>query len=441
MIDFYDKIIYCIFILFIIGIIFVLRKVKRGSTFNGIIFGVLVYYLVVPFMFLLNVDIFSQYESLHDVFGRTTINDYLINVRFSNYLMAIFLTFISIVSFFIAYNYTKEKQIIIRKQIIKIKIIKIISYFCFFVGGLSLFIFFYKFGGVREALKYAEYLRSFSTNTSDIIGSYDILFIPARLITVTPFLFLFLYRENGISKRNTILYLVISVTLSLLFYMYNAGRAPLIFFLICLIYPSIRKKTKFAWLLIIVSGIILLPLLDLLDSLFIFFDTGVFTIPNISYVNYIYQMIYPFRNIVNVLSISKISGYRYGIDFVTSIIGLLPGLEFSASYEDTSLFINGANWKIYGGIPNDAITFGFIEFGIIGVILLFIFLGIVARKIDLRIDNLEDNINKFLLSGIVTVYSFLIIINADFVSLIRGGMILYIIIFVIFSYYKKVDIK
>ena len=137
------------------------------------------------------------------------------------------------------------------------------------------------------------------------------------------------------------------------------------------------------------------------------------------------------------VDITDIYGFRFGQDFITSIIGMIPGINFSVSYENTSLFFGGMNWKLTGGTPNDLLTFSYIEFGIIGIPLIFGILGYVLGKIDKALKIIPQKSIKVLLSSAMALHLFTIIPSADFVSFIRGGFILIFLSIIILNSYER----
>ena len=431
-----DRVCYVV-VLGAIGIVYTMcsiilcKRCKDRPAYMGISFGFILYYVIVPIYLLINMQTFLNYELNCGYFCNDSINKHILyNDNFGLVFIMIFIAGIFFnCSYFLPVKKGKNKK---EKKFDKIKLVKNIMYLTLIFGGTSLVIFFYKFGGIFEALKYSEHLRSFSNNSSEIVGNANILIIPARLMTATPFLLVYL---NEFDKKNKNYYnkiLVISLILSALFYLYNAGRAPIIMFCLCFLYMFLKKRVKKTWTLIIILAVISLPLLDVMDQLFVFFRYGTFKGININYTKYIYQFIYPFRNVLNINNITEQYGFRFFTDFVTSILDLLPKVEFEASYVNTSLYINGPDWKIIGGIPNDFVTFGYIQLGGIGVMILSIFLGRISKTLDCKIINWSKSNVKMLYSAVLTVYGFSIINNSDFVSFIRGNMILIIISLIVY---------
>ena len=434
------NVIICI-VYFLVGIyiIFNLSKKNKKNDFigcySGIAFGMLLYYCIVPILVIVNnkqiINQFPQAEQF--ITGKT----------YWELLFPIILVLIGFFIFNCAYNQSNKNNEIYKIEYSDEKLIKfskLIGFFTLIVGGISLLVYFMALGGIRQAFSYAELFRAFSTDkTNYISGMATTLIIPARLVTVAPFAFYLLISEKKIKNKYIFkICLVISTILAIMYYIFNAGRAPLLCFLLSFalmyIYKFIKKPLK----LIIIISIFSLPLLDILDNLSLYLQLGTWEKMDINYISYIYQFMYPFKNIINMVNITNIYGFRFGQDFITSIIGMIPGINFPASYENTSLFYGGINWKLTGGTPNDLLTFSYIEFGIIGIPLIFGILGYVLGKVDRALKIIPQRTIKILLSTTMAIHIFTIIPTADFVSFIRGGFILiFLTIIVLNSYIKK----
>lgn len=421
---------------FIIGGVFVyFLKNKNNSknfspAYKGFIFGMILYYIIIPILILTNVSKFNEYELSMGKYGANSIQQFIISGSNNNFLLAMGMVVLTFICFNFAYSYVKKHNKKVYNADKTYKIVKTFTYITFIIGIISLIIVFLSFGGIKQALSHAEYLRSFSNNASDIINNSSFLILTSRLITVSPFLLIYLLDNTTNNKKYKIM-LIISFIMSILFYMFNAGRMPLLAFLICFAYMILKKKVKKTWTLIIVVSIISLPLLDILDTLFYYFNNGLFTFKNINYIRYIFQFIFPYRNILIMNNIVSEFGLRYGKDFITSFIDMLPGISFDASYVNTSIYIRGSSWKQLGGIPNDFITFGYLQFSFVGVIIHSLFMGGICKVIDSRLGKFKDGISKDLLSAAITIYILFLIPYADFVSILKSNFILTILIFII----------
>lgn len=418
-------------IIFTIEAIFLLAKKKEKGhyCYKGIVFAFLFLYDVIPLIILWNIGIFKEEAT-------QTNMQYLYEKDFWSYMYSILITILGLISFHIAYSFFEKKRnrmtlYEIEKER-KVKLLKIITWLTFSIGAISLLVFCQSFGGITTALKYAEVMRGFSS-TYKINYWASILIIPARLVTVSPFLFIMLNSKEKINKKKIMyaIFCVISFLLSIVYFLVNAGKAPILMFGLCFIYAILKLFTKKTWTIIIILGMLSIPLLGVLDSTFLYLANGKFEMKDVSYYKYITQFTYPVRNTLNVADIVNKYGYRYGTDYITGTLNIFPKVNFKASYEDTSEFYGGQDWKKKGGVPNDFITFSYLQLGVCGVIILSALIGVLLEAIDARTILLKKNFSDYLLCGALMVYSYSIILNADPEPVIKGNMIYFLLIFVI----------
>lgn len=403
-----------------------IKKIEKPS-YSGIIFSMILYYIVIPIILLLFTDDFVEYENECGMWCNDSINKHILNKNLFEVLYSALCVGISFFFFNYSYKKNRNKYICTKKNEKILRIFKLVNRITLIIGGICLILFIASVGGVAEMIKKAEYYRSFSNSLVDDIGNFAILIVPARLVTVTPILSLFLIDNDKKNKKEYILELIISFVMAAFFYLYNAGRAPIILFGLSLFYVFLKKYIKKPWTIIIILTVIGLPLLDVIDSLFSGLLIGGELKVSFNYVKYLYQFIYPYRNILNMRNINIEFGYRYFLDYITSFIDILPKVSFAASYENTSLYINGTNWKVIGGIPNDFITFSNLQLGIIGNIIISYFLGFISSILDMKAANLKPGFGKNLILAILTLYTYSLIISFDFCTFIRGNLILIIV--------------
>lgn len=380
--------------------------------YNGILIGGLVYYGIVPLINELNKDILTN-----------RANSY-IYMDTDKYVTVYFGIIVFFLVFFISNNgYIHKKSFVYVPDDQKLTVfMKNLGNFCLIVGGCSLVLFFAALGGLSAALRIAEQARSFSTSLTDFMPYYaSLLVIPARLVTVAPFCYWTLIYLSGNNSNNYKICLVVSFVFSFLFYLFNAGRAPILAMVLCIVVPiMLNMNIKHAWIYIIIAGIIALPILDVLDQFFVYMQTGIFKLGEFNYASYIRQLSYPINNVFHAFDIGNIYGYRWGKDFITGILDIIPGLNFELSYVPTSQYYGGVNWKYTGGTPNDIITLSVLEFNILGYIIVPLVLGKTAKFVDEFVRGFSDIRICRVLATFFSVNSFLLISNADPAAVFRG---------------------
>lgn len=416
------------------AIILLNKKSTIAGMYQGIIFGGLLYYGIVPFILERFPEI-SNYGSTYYVQTRNTYE----------YLHVYLCIFVFYLIYCLSYriNFTQRKTIYKAKNDLLIKYLRMMGLLCFYVGGVSLVGFFGALGGLSNALAIAEKARSFNTALTDFMPyRASLLVVPARLITVAPFCFWslkYLMTEER-DRRSQNKYMVISFALAALFYMFNAGRAQIAMILLCVFVPILKNRgIKCVWPWLILICCVSLPTLDILDNLFVYLQTGEFNEIQIDYFSYVKQFRYPVNNMFNAFDIGKKYGFRWGQDFVTAILDLVPGLSFEPSYVPTSKYLVGADWTILGGIPNDIITFSILQFHVCGLIIIPFILGKITRAIDEIMEGIENQRVRTILSTLLAVNSYLLIASADFVAIFRAFIML-VIPFAIYKSRMSIDL-
>lgn len=409
---------------------------KRGDvlTIAGSLFAFSVYYCIVPIIALLAMD------------GTNKLDGYLeslIKASGVDYARMFFCFFLFLGSLLLSYSHYYKKNynrvIVLRKFQ---KSIKFWTWFTFIVGGLSFILYAYSFGGFVKLIAYAEMMRSFAVDKSTMFtGRSYILVVPSRLITVAAILF-FLYLKFVKKNKVTIACLIISLVLSFLFYLSNAGKTGVLTFGICFIVPLLSYKFKHEWLMTIALGVVGVGIINYIDALFVYLATDEFVLEaGDGVLPTLKQFAYPISNVLNLEGISGVSGFRYGQDFITGVLNLIPGVNFSTSTEPTSFFYGGDDWHTTGGTPNDIITYGYLEFGYLGVILMGCLLGSICAVIDRCLKSLNDSFAEKTLKCSLILLFFLVMISADTVSIVREQFLLTVLSICVISSSRKIKLS
>ena len=423
-------------------IFFVFRNSKKGrisAAYNGVSFAIFIFYILIPILCILfknDLLLFEKNSVIYKFYSHFTVYDYIIGVSPYKVILSILLVMMFIFFFNLFYGtYYTPKKGKEKKKISNEVLLPILVYFTFAVGSISLFLLIDSMGGLSMALANAEYYRSFYNELSSSIGWKSIFLISSRFITVTPFLCWYLINGPYTKKTSYRYIFVISIALSVIYFLFNAGRTPLLLFIICFFYAFLKKKhnIKHLWFKLIICGILALPLLDVLDWLFVYLKTGEKFNVAIDYIKYLYEIMPPYRNLLNVTDIVASYGLMFGKDFIYAFVDIIPGISVTPSYVNTSLYINGTKWKIIGGIPNDLITFSYLQLGALGVGIVASFLGRMLKVIDSKLETLKNINGKNLFSAILTTNLFAIVLTADFITIIKSQFLLIIVLILLFN--------
>lgn len=403
------------FVLFILGIVHFtilynhhVRK-RTVGVFSMVFFILLLYYEIIPIIFFCsNVDKLASKELL---VRECSIEQFLLAE-----LCIIIFSFVFYVTYHrynrirnnVSYEVNEEK---LDKWLLRLGLIS------FFIGSLAFFIYVSAFGGISAWYSKANIIRSFAYSSDKYISHFaSIMVIPAKMLLASPLLL----HAVMLKKRKIWLRIVfiISVVLSFIFLLGNAGKTDIIIFLLCFAIPFFKRFMRHPWRFTIVTGIIGIPCLELLDAVFDYITYGQWVVEETNILYTLRQFAYPYCDVLYMSDIVNKFGLRWGKDFITGVLNVVPGLNFEASYIPVSAFFGGESWTFNGGTPNEIITFGYQQLGIIGVVLIAIIFGIICGKIDKVVETISfDNIYAVFTTAII-MNMFTYMLNADIYGLV-----------------------
>lgn len=407
----------------LVYLIMIARQNKRNGmvgTYAAVFFTIILYYAIIPIIcFTQNTEDLG--EEMFAV-SRCTPAQFLF-VLFCLILFSAFFHFT-----YLRYNNFSKKQVYRFDKKKLTRALRWTGVLTVVVGGLSFVGYIYAFGGISRLLYYADYLRTFASSATEFVSYYaSLLIIPAKLITVAPIVLLPLILQKRRNRLWLILIFLACFVLAVIFGLVNAGKAGLIVFAMCFAIPFLEKFTKRPWTLTIMIGILCLPLLGVLDKLFSFMRTGDWSQRTISVFDNLNQFAYVYQNVMNLPKIVENFGLRWGQDFITGVLNVLPGFNFEPAYAVTSEYFNGANWVHVAGRPTDVLTFGYLQFGPFGIMLMGALLGMVSAKIDrILLDMPRDGTYSVLTASMLTC-TYTYFVNADVTSVIRGQFQLWLV--------------
>lgn len=400
---------------------------NKGYFYKGIQFGIIAYYAIFPLTIniiytLAGVTIRGEIMSIKTLWN--VVNADIFQMFCSFFIVIVF-------DIFFTCAHKSSKRIVIGKtdtisvrRTIKRNICSILTRFgdiCLLVGGLSTLIYAISFGSISRALALSGYIRSFDVSVTNYISYYmSLLIIPAGMVVISPWCYLVSADYTGSAWKKV--KFIIAYLIGLLFLALKAGRAPILLYIISLIMPIIIKRFKHPWVILFAGAILCLPVLDILDSLF---DGTSGSAVGYNMVRYLSQFMYPYGVLLDIFDIVKQFGLRFGQDFITPFIGLLPGLSFDSTWRIVSEYYGGQNWVNTGSTPTDLVSFCILEFHILGVFLGTV-LGYISRDIDLSLKAYSEASNMPSAYGILALCSFILlnafwfVSTADFESLVRN---------------------
>ena len=403
---------------------------RKGYFYKGIQFGIVAYYAVFPLIIIFLYK-FGGATLRSGVLSIRTLET-IVNAEISRMLISSGIVILFDIFFTIAYK--SKKWIAVRKtnaisiqRTVKRNICSILTRvgdICLLVGGVSTLLYTLSFGSISRALALSGYIRAFNVSVTNYISYFMSLFIiPAGMVVISPWCYLVSADYTGSTRKKV--KFIITYLIGLLFLAVKAGRAPILLYIISLVMPFIIKRFKHPWVILCAGAVFCLPILDVLDRLFDGTSSS-----NIGYdmIRYLSQFTYPYKVLLDIFDIVKQFGLRFGQDFITSFIGLLPGLSFDSTWRIVSEYYGGANWVNTGSTPTDLVSFCILEFHIFGIILGFV-LGYISRNIDLSlkayseasaVSSKSSKYGVLALSSFILLNAFWFVSTADFESLVRN---------------------
>ena len=392
-----------------------IRKVRDANLFSSVSLSFSFYYLIIPLIIYI-----LDYNQQLGLDRNTGGIDRIV------YFIIVAIVYLVLFLSYNGFSKKKYKYFVVNYEKFEISIKKI-GFFSLLVGGISLLFLFISLGGIISALAVAEQARSFNSNNVETLGTVARLIVSAKFVILSPYCFLFLFLQNR-SKIYKYL-LICSFLLSLLFYLFDASRSSLMIFLVPFFIPFIKKFISHPWLFIIIGGVLCINLLNVLDAMFVYFETGEYSAAEFDWLRILPQFSFPYRTFVNIFNILENENIRWGYDFITTWLNYIPGITFEQSYEPISRFWSGVDWRKYGGTPTDFISFSILEFHLIGIFVVPYFFGRLLRKIDNIMICLKQQ-SKGLDSFVIILRSYLMLLlffyipSFDFCAIVAGYSII-----------------
>lgn len=424
----------------IIHLLMIHGNIKRTDTvgaYTATIFSIAFFYEIVPIIFYYNIGAIDVSS-----FGK-----FIQSASFEQFLHAEFNILLFTIIFHLVYIKRNNKMLRNYYSMSESKMnasLRFVSNVTYLIGGISFVLYITAFGGVHNLLARAEYLRAFVSSGTEYVSYFQsILVVPARMITVTPIVCLSLLKIND-NLKNRWFYIfefITSMVLSIIFLLSNAGKGPIIIFGLCFIVPLFGKYIKHPWRLSMLFAVIGIPMLDYIDEIFLWFQRGVWNPQKHSILTIMNAFAYPYSNVLNMNNIVNQFGIRWCRDYITGILSIIPGVNFTPSYVATSEYYGGINWARVGGTPIDIITFGYVELYFIGVMIIAFIFGAICGKFDRIIDSLPKSIGYTILSTSIVACIYGYVMSADISGLVRNQFQFYLTGFVLLYSIRRANGK
>lgn len=399
---------------------------RRVGIFTGALFSFLVYYCVIPIFILL---VYSKID------GKTTFITTVYESSFESYLLFFICVLLLLFSMTISYRKSLSRYSSFTISSARAKRYSgYLFYISFIVGTLAFAIYISSFGGFVNALVTAEYLRSFDNAATEIIPyGAALMQLPSALVTVSPLLYAVRTERIGIWRKRDIIFMIVLLLISVSYLLINAGKTGIILFILPIWLVIISYKTKHEWLYTILFSVLGVSFINVLDILFLSFaNDSVALTDDVIKVDYslLHQFAYPISNALNMHDILQSTNLRLFKDIITGFLSHVPGLDFEVSYVPTSAFYSGTYWREFGGVPNDIMTFGYLQLGPLGIFIVgYVWgyiLGIIEHFLKKSAESFADRFIKY--SIVLTTFN--AVMNADVVALVVNFKFSLVVLFI-----------
>lgn len=261
--------------------------------------------------------------------------------------------------------------------------------FCLMIIGLvSLMLWTHVYGGPLGILPYANALRA--GRETGIYNPWSFMMKMCPFMQLAAYVFFSLYLSY--KRVGDLLLFIISGSGTFLYILANSSRMHLALFFVILIllYASHRKMTARTYFIFGIVAVISLGVMNVGESIMnVFQENGQFNISDIN-LNVIKivrdEFFFPMASFQTYreANSSGLVGFRLFTDIVNAFFAWLPSRFKPAGLVNleitNTIFHSGTT--IYGGLPTDLITTCFYEMNIIGIWVIPVLFGVLAKKFE-----------------------------------------------------------
>lgn len=373
-------------ILFVIMVIFAIRK-ERILNFSSFFLASILYliiYGVVPFV-ISTVEIPSYYT------GPLAFLNHPPEEFEKHYYFATSLAFISFLFYWVGYRFSffKSRYFFQRyyernntRRLYKVVIA------IFIVGFLFLLLYIALFGSIYNMLL-ANTRMAYGGNAEvEVESPYLFLIILAKVIIFCSYLYWGLKRIDGSSK----LLFYVSLILALFLLFRFSGRMIFMTYLATFVLSDFLLKQRIPKIKMLITAAVAVFVILFGNALFksvlyedaferrqqYYADKDVFLTP---FLDVISGFSFPYRNMLHYY---KYHNWEYFVDMIQFPLYILPRKIIPISPLDTTIEVNTMNiLGVKGGImPPDIVTYGYLNFGLLGVIITAFLFGVLCKYID-----------------------------------------------------------
>ena len=378
-----------LFMLYLSFLIFIIRymvtSVKEGWNMVSVfLFFWLIQYLIIPLSMILNDSILFLDYTMLDL----AVEPYGIERFYSYKSFAVIFIFINF--FFLGvYSVKKEKidEYKLKEKIViifskEVNLLFAIGLFLAILSFASLFIYASQFGGMARAIEAADAVRSGHGDEYWISKTFIFVYRFIPFSTLVIIIFFLLDNRKGFWVW-TMLWIGVGVSLFTRLALLKSKQSIIELFLLYLFYISLKNKKSY----LLNFGLFFLSAIFLIPGLESYLDTGRFIIPDpMQFAQSTLDMLTFFNFNQTSLEFSVHNNYNfvYFEDFISGLRGTFIPISWLSNLDGNTLYTN--TYFFYHErkaiVPPGVVAFGYYNFGVLGVIFIAFFSGVLVKKIE-----------------------------------------------------------
>ena len=381
------------FILLLVMSSYVIKSVKEGwDILSVFLMFFIIQYALIPLLFILNKTVFFQHFPIGDLVVKYHGLDKFYS--FSAFVVTIIFLFFMFAGMWMIKD-SENKPYVVEDKMVYLfgkerSFLYLIAVFLTLLSVLSIFLYSNSFGGVARAIEVADNIRSGYGDEFWISKTWVFTkrFIPFSLIGVI--LLLSLEKRDGFIIW-VLIFLGVMSTLLAVFGLFRSKQAILSLILIYIFYLSLKNKKNYLFHLMIffLTAVILIPFIESIYS------SGEFKLPEIS--SFAQQMLdmlsfFNFTAVSLEFALEKQYEFRYFMDFFLGLSGTYLPASWLEGFGIDAETVTINTFYFYGTmtrtVPPGVVAAGFYNLGIVGVALTAFGTGALLKTLDLYLKNL-----------------------------------------------------
>ena len=278
----------------------------------------------------------------------------------------------------------------------------------FFVGVVSDFLYCRVYGGYIGYLEYSSYIRS---GVTDIVyNRWSFLIAFRDCIVTSSYMFFAQLRKDGKILPDRVLMFILSFVLSCMVLFANKGRLSFLIYFVVLIVTYVLRDQKDVYIRLRKSKTLKTCILLLIGAIgFRYISNQMGRSDDYGILGSLFNEVsFVFSNFKVLIDNMEFSDARFFVDIVSYPLYLLPSSFWRNILPDTAsdiitVFVFGSKkgiGDVYGEVPIDLISIGYIQFGVIGVIVFAVFFSYFIAKLF----NAVDSISNVKIRNVLVVY-------------------------------------